>query len=127
MTTRILPPAEYPRLVGTELETVWPVLPPSARVIVVEDEHGAIVGCWSLFLSVHAEGVWIAPGSRARGTVARRLLEGLAEQLEDIGADAFMTGAVDDGVRRLIQKLHGTPVPGEQFVIQRERLTCQPR
>jgi hypothetical protein len=112
MTTRLLTRDEYPRLVGTELETVWPHLPASARVIVVEDVCGAIVGCWCLFTSVHAEGVWIAPWHRrSRGAIARRLMAGMREQLETLGASAFMTGAVSDPVRRIITKLGGAAVP----------------
>lgn len=122
MTTRLLPPSEWDRLAGTELETVHPHLPESARVIVVEDEAGAIVGCWCVFTSVHAEGVWIAPEHRTRGTVARRLLVGLRHQLEDLGATAVMTGAVSDDVRALIARLQGQPLPGEQYVIRRENL-----
>jgi hypothetical protein len=126
MTHRILPRAEYSRLVGTELEAVWPHLPPSACVIVVEDDGGAIAGCWCCFTSVHAEGVWIAPWHRrSRTVIARQLMAAMAEQLEALGAAAFMTGAVSDGVRAIIRKLGGAPLPGEQYVIQTERLTCQ--
>jgi hypothetical protein len=38
MTLRLLPRDEWPaKLVGTELEATWPVLPDNAQVIVVED------------------------------------------------------------------------------------------
>lgn len=117
MTTRLLDRAEYPRLLGTELETVWPHLPPSARVIVVEDAQGAIVGCWALFTSVHVEGVWVSPEHRGRGRVALKLLTAMRAQARDMGAAAVMTGAVSDDVRGLIAHLHGTRVPGEQYVI----------
>jgi hypothetical protein len=122
MTTRLLPTDEWARLAGTELETVWPHLPDTARVIVVENEAGAIVGCWALFTSVHAEGVWIAPEHRKGSVVARRLLVGMKRQLEDMDATAFMTGAVSDDVRHIIQALGGTALPGEQYVIERGSL-----
>lgn len=117
MTTRLLPRDEYPRLMGTELETVWPHLPEGARVLVVEDPAGAIVGCWALFTSVHCEGVWVAPEHRGRGSVARRLLAGMRREARDMGASAVMTGAVSDDVRGLIAHLHGTRLPGEQYVM----------
>jgi hypothetical protein len=100
------------RLVGTELEAVWPHLPPSACVIVVEDDGGAIAGCWCCFTSVHAEGVWIAPWHRrSRTVIARQLMAAMAEQLEALGAAAFVTGAVSAGVRAIIRKLGGPRFP----------------
>jgi len=120
MTTRLLPREEWPRLAGTELETVWPHLPESARVIVVEDGD-QIVGCWAVFSVVHVEGVWIAPEYRTRGSVARRLLMEMRRQARAMGASAVMTGATSDDVRGLITRLHGQAVPGEQYVIPLER------
>jgi hypothetical protein len=51
-------------------------------------------------------------------------MAGMREQLETLGASGFVTGAVSDPVRRIIAKLGGAPLPGEQYVIQTERLTC---
>lgn len=121
MTTRLLPPADWARLAGTELETVWPHLPASARVIVVEDEAGAIVGCWALFSCVHVEGVWVAPEHRARTAVARRLLVGMRHEARDLGAQSVVTGALTDDVRQLITGLGGKALPGDLYVIPVER------
>jgi hypothetical protein len=108
MTTRVLTGDEYPRLVGTELEAVWPHLPASARVIVVEDVCGAIVGCWCCSPACTPKGSGLRRGIDAsRGAIARRLMAGMREQLETLGASAFMTGAVSDPVRRIITKLGG--------------------
>lgn len=122
MTSRLLPPMDWARLAGTELETVWPHLPESARVIVVEDDGGQIVGCWCLFTTVHVEGVWVHPDYRGKGSVARRLLVMMRQQARDLGAVAVMTGALTAQVRRLIATLGGTRVPGEQYVIPLEKV-----
>ena len=70
--TRILPPDEWPRLVGTEAETVWPYLPETAHVLVIERGQ-EIVGCWVLAPLFHVECLWIAPTCRKTTSVARRL------------------------------------------------------
>jgi hypothetical protein len=69
MTRRILPAAEWSRLVGTELENVWPHLDPDRSVVIVVEDEGQIIGCWSAFDVLHAEGIWIAddaPPARPR-------------------------------------------------------------
>jgi hypothetical protein len=116
--TRLLPVEEWPRLVGTELETVWPHLDPStAVVLVVEDESGQIVGCWSLFACLHAEGVWIAPDHRRRGVVAKRLLRGMQETARALGVTAVTTAAESSEIAALVTRhLRGQRLPGEMFV-----------
>lgn len=122
MTTRLLPPAEWDRLQGTELGPVAQILPETARVIVVEDEAGAIVGCWSVFQVVHVEGLWIAPANRGKGSVARRLLVEMRKQARDFGARAVMTAAITPDVRALIESVGGSQVPGEHFVMPLENV-----
>jgi N-acetylglutamate synthase-like GNAT family acetyltransferase len=117
MTTRLLPPEEWARLAGTELDGVWANLPASARVVVVEDEEGRIVGCWSLFSVLHVEGVWIAPEHRGRSAVARRLLVGMRHQARDMGASGVCTAAVSDDVRALLDHLGAARVPGDHYVM----------
>lgn len=116
MITRILPRADYWRLVGTELETVYPHLPADARVIVVEDD-GEIVGCWSLFPLVHVEGVWIDPKHRG-GSVARRLLSRMRAEARDMGARTVQTAAVTKEVEDLALRIGGFRLPGAQFTIK---------
>jgi hypothetical protein len=117
VTTRVLPRDEYARLTATELATVWPHLPESAQVIVVEDEDGQIVGCWSALPVLHAEGVWIAPDARRKGGVALRLLRGMREVLKDYGVSTVVTGAQDATVADLIVRLGGRQLPGAFYTL----------
>lgn len=117
MIARELPVAEWPRLVGTEAETVWPSLnPENAAVLVVEDE-GRIVGTWIGLRVVHAECISIAPSHRGSFGVAKRLLKGMREIAARWGADQVVTGSVSPHVTDLIERLGGFPVPCESFVI----------
>jgi hypothetical protein len=116
VTARVLPPAEWPRLTGTELEAVWPTLnPETARVMVVE-EGDRIVGCWAIFPVFHVECVWIAPSHRGRAGVARSLIRLMRLLARLAGARVVMTAAVTPQVERLITQLRGVPVP-PHFVI----------
>jgi len=125
MTTRILPPDEYPRLAGTELETVWPTLPDGAAVLVVEQD-GEIVGCWAAFLLAHVEGVWVAPAHRGKTSVARRLLVGMRRTLaEQFGASGALTAAVSDDVRGILDGLGATKLPGDHYALSLESRICQ--
>jgi hypothetical protein len=116
MTTRILPRDEYPRLAGTELDAVWPILPLDAQVVVVEQD-GQIVGCWSAYRLVHVEGLWIAPEHRGKGSVARRLLVGMRETVAEMGASGAITGALTDDVRTMLRHIGATHLPGDHYAL----------
>jgi hypothetical protein len=119
MVARVLPPAEWSRLAGTELEGV--ALPSHAQVIVVEDDAGTIVGCWSCVPVVHVEGVWIAPAYRGTTTVARHLWRAMGQTLRSVfDTRAAVTGAVSPDVQRLLQK-RATPLPGAHYVLSWEK------
>jgi hypothetical protein len=127
VTTRILPPEEYPRLAGTELELVWPTLPMDAAVVVVEDGT-EIVGCWAAFTLAHVEGVWVAPAHRGKTSVARRLLGGMRRALaEQFGATGAITGAMSDEVRGILDGLGAQKLPGDHYVLSlgSRRESCQ--
>jgi N-acetylglutamate synthase-like GNAT family acetyltransferase len=59
-----------------------------AHVIVVEDD-GRLVGCVSLVRMWHAEGIWITPALRTKGTVLRRLLDAMKTTAKDLDARSF--------------------------------------
>ena len=116
MHTRVLPREEYSRLVGTELETVYPVLPAGSQVVVVEDgDH--IVACWALFPIVHVEGVWIRPEYRGNPRVVRRLVGGMKDTARAMGARAVSTAALTPEVAAMAEKLGGFELPGRHFTI----------
>lgn len=117
MTTRVLPQYEWPRLVGTELETVWPVLNPAQADILVVEDAGVIVGCWAVIRYVHVEGLWIAPSARRKASVGRRLWLGLQKLAQHLGATSVLTGAMSDDVRALLDHVGATKLPGDHYVM----------
>jgi len=124
MTSRILPPEEWPRLAGTEAETIWPLLSPeTARVLVIEQD-AEIVGCWLLYPLLHAECVWIAPAHRGRGAVARRLLALMRRVAQSLGWRTVITAACSDEVRRLLDHLGAVPIPGTHHAIPIGERSC---
>lgn len=117
MTNRLLPPEEWARLTGTELEAVLPYLKADqdAHVIVVE-EGDQLIGCWAVVRLWHAEGIWIHPDHRGKAGVARRLLASLAALGRSLRAPGVITAAVTDDVGRLLDKI-GTKLPGTHYVM----------
>lgn len=117
MTSRILPQEEWPRLAGTEADTVWMQIPASACVVVVEDE-GELVGCHVLVPVLHAECLWIHPDYRKATSVARRLWAAVKQEATvRFGAVGFQTAAVDDDVRGLLRHVGAVPIPGDHFMV----------
>ena len=118
LTTRLLPPDEWDKLKGTELETLTPILVPEhTRIIVVEDEQGKVVGCWSLLQFTHAEGLWIAPEHRNGSGVFRRLLIRAKEELAEMHESIVWTGAVSESVEKMLVRAGAVPVPGTHYLL----------
>ncbi len=118
MQTRILPPDEWTRLQGTEAEALVPHLDPShAAVLVVESDDGAIVGCWVALQTLHAEAVWLSPELQNPAPVAKRLVDGMFDIARAGDMRAIYTSALTDDVRKLIEKLGGSALPGTAHVI----------
>jgi hypothetical protein len=128
MTSRLLPPEEWPRLDGTELESVWPVLDRErACVVVVEDAEGRIIGCWAGFPLWHAEGVWTAPEHRGKAGVARLLLVGMAGLAKAHGYRSVVTASIDRTVDDLLTKHGAVHLDGRHYalpVITEEAIPC---
>lgn len=126
MTSRVLPPSEWPRLAGTEAEALWPHLDPvNASVLVVED-NGRIVATWTALRVTHLECVWIDPDYRGAFGVVKRLLRGVRAIAQEWGARTVVTSAMTDQVRAFVTSLHGQPLPGDHYVIPLESL-CRPQ
>lgn len=117
VTTRILPPAEWPKLEATEAAGIWPALTDAARVVVVEHD-GRIVGCHILQPVLHAECLWIAPAYRGRASVAGRLWSAVRETVRDqFGARWFQTAAISADVRALLAHVGAVEVPGQAYMV----------
>lgn len=104
ITSRVLPEDEWPRLAGTELETVWPHLDPSSACIRVVEDGGRIVGHAVLFSAWHLESAWIAPEYRRGVRVGRRLLSGVRADLRARHVREVLMMAMGDVGRRLCQR-----------------------
>jgi hypothetical protein len=115
--------AEWPRLVGTELETVWPHFNPSSTIIsAVEDELHAIIGCWAFVLVPHAEGLYIAPEHRGKGAVAKLLKSSMKQIAKSYGSKTIYTSSCDPNVARLLTHLRALKLPGDHYVVPVEEL-----
>lgn len=117
MITRVLPPEEWHRLAGTEVESLVPGLTPENAQVVVVDAGGEIVGTWAVLRIVHVECLWIAPAHQRKGSVARRLIRGVVAAAQRWRTPSVWTASVDPGVTTMIQKLGGMPIPGAHFAI----------
>ena len=118
MTTRLLPPDEWPRLVGTEAEGVWPYLDPARASVLVVEDKGEIIGTWVMMDVLHVECLWIAPAHRGKGSVARRLYVGLKKAARAIGVDVIATAALNDDVRTLLAHAGATRLPGDHYSLK---------
>jgi N-acetylglutamate synthase-like GNAT family acetyltransferase len=117
MQTRLLPPEQWDRLDGTELESVYPYLDRMrAQVIVVED-RGLIIGCWALFPLIHAEGIYISPEHRGRTAVARHLLRAMRATARVMGAQCINTAAMDDDVKQMLLTMGAAQLPGTHYTL----------
>ncbi len=116
VTRRILPRADYARLVGTYLEPLIDALPADTDVIVVEDADGTIVGCSSIYARDHVECTWIADGHRNAPGVFWQLLQGIKTTARRRGSERILTASMDDRMTAFLYRMHAEPIPGEHFV-----------
>ena len=118
ITTRELPTDEWHRLESCGMTTLWARLPESTRVVVVEHD-GAIIGCVTGMVILHAEGLWIDPRHRKQAGVWRRLMRAFWSVAEDYGTTAAWASEVSDEMRDILMRLEGTAVPGSHFILPR--------
>lgn len=118
MMRRLLPVSEWPRLIGTELETIWPILDrETARVIVVEDDYGNIIGAWAGFPLFHAEGVSIRRDHQGKGAVARLLLDGMRQTALEAGYRSVITASLDPVIDVMLERLGAVALPGQHYSV----------
>lgn len=125
MTTRILPPEEWPRLSHTEAAEVWPHLDRGRTHVVVVEEAGEIIGCHVLMNVLHAECLWVHP-DRRDARVLRVLWNSVQREAQKLGAKTIATAANDDSVKRLLAYVGAQKLDGEHYVISMEG-PCQPQ
>jgi len=118
LKARELPPEEWSRLQGTDLDSTWPLLSPNrATVIVVENEDGLIVGTWAILSIIHTEGLGVAPPYQHRGRVARLLLREGAKVMRRLGVTSFVTGAETCEMADYLDRMGGTEIPLRFFSV----------
>jgi N-acetylglutamate synthase-like GNAT family acetyltransferase len=115
MTSRILPHAEWSKLDETYLKDVWRLMSPTCAQVRVVEDGDSIIGCWTLQLWAHVEGVWVHPDHQKRGRVAHLLIEGMQADVLAIGAKSAFTGAASAEVTAILEHLGAEPLA--QWVI----------
>lgn len=125
MTERVLPYAEWYRLIGTEAEAVWPHLDPLKSHVVVLEDGGEIIACHVLMQVLHAECLWVRPDHRTAAT-SRALWAATRAEARRLGARSLATAANDDRVKRLLAYVGATKLEGDHYVISVEG-PCQPQ
>lgn len=116
MTTRILTPEEWPLLADTEAGSVLAGLEPTRTFPVVVEENGVIVACHVLMWQLHAECLWVRE-DRRRSLVGGKLWRAVQAVARVMGVRVLLTASCDDRVAALLEKVHGTKLPGEHYVI----------
>lgn len=104
MTTRLLPPSEWPRLTGTLLDPAWRSFSYSDKIMVVEDGE-QIVACVSLTQQWHLDGLWIQPAYRHRVSVGRRLLRTVRQLCRALHVGEVLMMARTDQSAQMCRKL----------------------
>ena len=113
MTSRVLPPEEWHRLIGTEAEGVpFPV----GSLPVVIERDGEIIACQVLMPFWHLECGWVAPAYR-KTMVFGRLWAAVRAECAKLDIGAVCTASMTDDVKALIGHMQGVPLPGEHFVV----------
>lgn len=123
MNCRILPPDEWHKLAGTDLELVTEHANQDGLAVIVVEDGEKIVARWCVFQATHFEGIWIDPEYRGRLGVVRPLLRQAfafpqmrGEQWVFSGAERTADG-VDEKVAGLLERLGGKPVPVQFYAL----------
>lgn len=105
ITVRELPPAEWDKLQAAPLGQAYGLPDPrAARVLVAETADGTLVGCWAACVTVHLDGLWVAPDYRKPSFVASKLLAAMRVLLRQAGIRHSFTMVEDPAVLILALK-----------------------
>lgn len=121
MTFRLLPPAEWPRLIteGVEPFASVGILPdPEHGLIVVAEVDGRIMGVSSLLEAVHNHW-WIRPDARRSPTMVTGLWETTYQTLVERNCPMIHT-TVDERqveVQAMVERMGYMPAPGQLYLL----------
>ena len=109
MTSRLLPREDWDRLGGTECAALIGA-PPGfpAQVLVIENDAGEIVACWSLIVRHEVEGLWVRPDCRRKVAAQRRLFRDMMSLARSQGILVLRTAATEDGIAKMIEAVGGS-------------------
>ena len=115
LTTRVLPPDEWPKLAGTDLAAMTGTLREALASVVVVERDGVIVGCWALVPALTVHGLWIHPDQR-KSRAGWVLWQAMKDLVRSRGCRAVLTTAQSPDVRELLTHVGATPI-GEEYVL----------
>jgi hypothetical protein len=121
LTCRVLPPADWARLLPVEpFKTHGLPDDPTHWVVLVVERAGAIVGTCSLFTAAHWDCWWIDPdeAGTSRGLVLRQLLREALTQFRQADVQQVYTGAESLEVADVLTRFGFHPVGGQLFVLR---------
>ncbi|HEX6038918.1 GNAT family N-acetyltransferase [Longimicrobium sp.] len=120
MTTRLLPATEWARLDGCGLQ-IAPLVPPGDAEVVVVEDGGRIVGCFTVVRVTYLESVWIAPELRGNAGIVRSLYQRAFKLAAKWGRWA-LGGAEDSNpaMGDYLERLGAKPIPAKFYAVPLE-------
>jgi hypothetical protein len=115
--TRLLPPAEWEKLMALPFAANGLPDPHSTILFVDETAEGEIVGLWGIFLQPMLDGLWIHEDHR-HTIIAGQLLKTVKDFLQEQGIAVAFTQISEPGVMTLAHKAGFVRAPGDLWVLQ---------
>ena len=115
MIAKLLPPEEWRRVLHLEPFASNGLPDPEHwRILIVEDDNGAIVGCSSLYDTVHWDGFWVDPEHQGKAAVFRAMVSEGIKTLKDAGVIGVHTTVPDSrpDLQALIERFGYVAAPG---------------
>lgn len=118
LSARILPPEEWSRITHIAPFDQGLPNPDHWRIIAVEFD-GEIVGCCSLFDTVHWDGWWIDPAHQGKAGVFRELIRFGLEQLNAAGVEGVHTTVpnIRPDLQDLVKHFGFQEAPGKLYLL----------